>query len=135
VTTDPDLISLAMQMVQQQSAAAPEASTAEETPEPATGGATPPPLPPAPVNIGLLPPSPVRETKSADELAAMILADLQKVNGCPAAGITVTVYGSNPWNCWLHFGGAAGPLHTKAELQKFCDIFTDRLRRLYDVAV
>ena len=43
--------------------------------------------------------------------------------------------GSNPWNCWLHFGGAAGPLHTKAELQKFCDIFTDRLRRLYDVAV
>jgi len=46
----------------------------------------------------------------------------------------VTVYGLDPWNALLSFGVAAGPVRNKAELQRFCDIITERLRRLYDVA-
>lgn len=135
VTDNSDLIQLAMQIVQKQSSAAPEVATEEESASPPPVAPMPPPLPFATSNIGLPLPNPVRETKTADELSTMILSDLRKVKGCPPAGITVTVYGSNPWNCWLHFGAAVGPLRNKAELHKFCEIITDRLMRLYDVAV
>jgi hypothetical protein len=49
----------------------------------------------------------------------MILADLSQTEGCPKRGVRVTVYGSNPWNSWLSFGGNAGPVRTKVDLQNF----------------
>jgi hypothetical protein len=76
---------------------------------------------------------PLKEKKSAEELAAMIREDLGKMDGCPKRGVTVTVYGLNPWNSMLTFGFDAGPVPNKAELQGFCDIITERLKRLYDV--
>ena len=74
-----------------------------------------------------------KETKTAEELVAMIRQDLGKVDGCPKRGIVVTVYGI-PWRAMLGFGVAAGPVRNKAELQKFFDIITERLQRLYDLA-
>ena len=79
------------------------------------------------------PVNPKRETKTAEELAAMIRADLSNVDGCPERGVSVTVYG-NPWRAMLMFGAAAGPVRNKAELQKFFEIITERLQRLYNVA-
>jgi hypothetical protein len=73
-----------------------------------------------------------KETKTAEELAAMIHEDLSKMDGCPAAGVKVTVYGI-PWKSMLSFGVAAGPVRNKAELQMFFDIISERLQRLYDV--
>jgi hypothetical protein len=75
-----------------------------------------------------------KQIKTAEELAAMILEDLRKVEGCPERGINVTVYGI-PWNAMLMFGAAAGPVRNKAELQGFFEIITKRLQRLYDVAL
>jgi hypothetical protein len=75
-----------------------------------------------------------KETKTADELAAMIHADLSQMDGCPKQGVRVTVYGI-PWKSMLMFGAAAGPVKNKAELQGFFDIITERLQRLYDVAL
>ena len=75
-----------------------------------------------------------KETKTAEELAAMILADLRQVEGCPKQGVTVTVYGI-PWKALLMFGAAAGPVRNKAELQRFFEIITERLQRLYDAIV
>ena len=72
------------------------------------------------------------EIKTAEELAAMIQADLSKMDGCPQQGITVTVYGI-PWKAMLTFGVAAGPVRNKAELQIFFKAITERLQRLYDV--
>jgi hypothetical protein len=74
-----------------------------------------------------------KEMKTAEELAAMIHADLSKMDGCPHQGITVTVYGI-PWKAMLTFGVAAGPVRNKSELQRFFEVITERLRRLYDVA-
>jgi len=74
-----------------------------------------------------------KEKKTTEELAAMILQDLSNIDGCPKRRVTVTVYGLNPWNAMLTFGVAAGPVRNKDELQRFCDILTERLRRLYDV--
>jgi hypothetical protein len=53
-----------------------------------------------------------KQTKSAEELAAMIHEDLSKVHGCPKAGVNVTVYGL-PWRAMLMFGAAAGPAATR----------------------
>jgi hypothetical protein len=75
---------------------------------------------------------PAKEAKTAKELAAMIHEDLSKVDGCPKAGVNVTVYGL-PWNAMLMFGAAAGSVRNKAELQAFFEIITERLQRLYDV--
>jgi hypothetical protein len=74
-----------------------------------------------------------KQTKTAEELELMILDDLRKVDGCPQSGITVTVYGI-PWKSMLMFGPAAGPVRNKAELERFFEIITSRLQRLYDVA-
>jgi hypothetical protein len=74
-----------------------------------------------------------RETKTEDELAAMIREDLLKVDGCPERGVLVTVYGI-PWKAMLMFGAKAGPVHNKAELKGFFDIIVERLQRLYDVS-
>src|SRR6476659_8592406 len=47
--------------------------------------------------------NPVKQTKTVEELAAMIHQDLSQIEGCPERGIKVTVYGLNPWNCLLRF--------------------------------
>jgi hypothetical protein len=84
---------------------------------------------------GLARRTPAKEKKTAEELAAMIRQDLSKVGGCPERGVSVTVYGLSPWNSLLAFGVDAGPVPNKADLQNFCDIITERLKRLYDVSV
>ena len=56
---------------------------------------------PAPVN-------PVKQTKTTEELAAMIHQDLSQLEDCPQQGVKVTVYGLNPWNSMLTFGVDAG---------------------------
>jgi hypothetical protein len=82
---------------------------------------------------GLARPTPVKEKKTAEELAAMILHDLSQIEGCPKRGVKVTVYGLSPWNALLMFGVDAGPVPNKADLQAICEIITERLKRLYDV--
>ena len=80
------------------------------------------------------PASPVKQTKTTEELAAMIHQDLSQLEECPKQGVKVTVYGLNPWNSLLTFGVDAGSVPNKTDLQSFCDIITERLKRLYDVA-
>src|SRR6266853_4543438 len=79
------------------------------------------------------PASPVKQTNTTEELAAMIHQDLSQLEDCPQQGVKVTVYGLNPWNSMLTFGVDAGAVPNKSDLQDFCDIITERLRRLYDV--
>jgi len=100
-----------------------------------TKGAPPdiPPTSEAEESRGLARPTPPKERKTPEELAAMIRQDLSNVDGCPKRGVTVTVYGLNPWNSMLTFGVDAGTVPNKAHLQSFCDIITARLKRLYDV--
>jgi hypothetical protein len=76
---------------------------------------------------------PVKQKKTAEELAAMIHQDLSQIEGCPQRGITVTVYGLNPWNSLLTFGVDTGPVPNKTDVQAFCEVITERLKRLYDV--
>ena len=77
---------------------------------------------------------PAKQSKTASELEELILADLLNVDGCPQKGVKVTVYGI-PWKAMLMFGAEAGPVRNKAELRGFFEIITERLQRLYDVAL
>ena len=107
--------------------------TLPPTPQQLVEAEKPPALPGAPASVGLMRIAPAKDKKTTDELAAMILDDLSRVQGCPKRGVKIAVYGSNPWNSWLSFGADAGPVPNKAELQNFCGIITERLKRLYDV--
>ena len=143
---NPDLIELALRVVQGTKtgpkghdaiAAEPATDLVDEILEPAPQEEAieveqPPPI--APESAGLARPTPVKEKKTADELATMILDDLNGIEGCPRRGVKITVYGSNPWNAWMSFAGAAGPVRNKADLQGFCEIITERLKRLYDIS-
>jgi hypothetical protein len=80
------------------------------------------------------PENPRKQIKTAEELAAMILEDLRKIDGFPERGVNVTVYGI-PWKAMLMFGAAAGPVRNKVELKGFFEIITERLQRLYDLAL
>jgi hypothetical protein len=82
---------------------------------------------------GLSLPTRAKEKRAAEELAAMIHHDLSQIEGCPKRGVKVTVYGLSPWNSLLTFGAEAGPVPNKADLQAFCDVITERLKRLYDI--
>jgi hypothetical protein len=75
-----------------------------------------------------------KETKTEEELAALIHADLSQMDGCPQDGVIVTVYGI-PWKAMLSFGVAAGPVRNKAELQRLFEAIVERYQRLYDVAL
>jgi hypothetical protein len=79
-------------------------------------------------------PQPTKETKTAEEISAMILQDLHNMDGCPQHGVSVTVYGI-PWKAMLTFGVAAGPVRNKAELRRFFEAIVERMQRLYDVAL
>jgi len=145
--TNPDLIELAMRMVQGAGAKAADPTSFEpadtehldsgKQPEPTQQQPVevekPPALPIEPRSAGLAPVAAAKEKKTVNELAAMILDDLSRMEGCPKRGVNVTVYGSNPWNSWLSFGADAGPVRNKADLQDFCEVITERLKRLYDV--
>jgi hypothetical protein len=76
---------------------------------------------------------PSKQTKTAEELAAMIHEDLSKMDGCPKHGVSVTVYGI-PWNAMPTFGAEAGPVRNKAELKKFFEIITECLQGLFNMA-
>jgi hypothetical protein len=81
------------------------------------------------------PANPVKQTKTIEELAAMIHQDLSQLEECPKQGVKVTVYGLNPWNSLLTFGVDAGSVPNRTDQQSFCDIITERLKRLYDAGI
>jgi len=79
-------------------------------------------------------PSELRETKTAEELARMIEADLAKHPQCPSRGFAVTVYGATHWRAMLMITPAAGPLHNAQQWRDLTDELAERLRHRYDLA-
>ncbi|MBS0530971.1 MAG: hypothetical protein JSS22_16495 [Proteobacteria bacterium] len=72
--------------------------------------------------------------KTATELAAIILKALKTLDGAPAKGFAVTVYGRNPWNAMLTITPAAGPLANAAVWHARVREMAVRLRQDYDIA-
>jgi hypothetical protein len=75
-----------------------------------------------------------RETKTAEELARMIEADLAKHPQCPSKGFVVTVYGATYWRAMLMITPAAGPLRNAQQWRDLTDELAERLRQRYDMA-
>ena len=75
----------------------------------------------------------VRESKTAEELARMIEADLAKHPQCPKQGFVVTVYGATHWRAMLTITPAAGPLQNAQQWRDLTEEFAERLRQRYDL--
>jgi len=76
----------------------------------------------------------VKETKTAEELAQMIEADLAKHPECPEKGFVVTVYGTTHWRAMLMIKPAAGPVRNAREWWDLTEELAERLRKRYDLA-
>jgi hypothetical protein len=70
-----------------------------------------------------------KQTKTAEELQAMILEDLRKVDGWSQQGVNITVY-DMPWNAMMMSDDDVWRCRRsspKAELQGVFEIITERL--------
>lgn len=106
-----------------------ESLGAEASPQPGTAGpveeaaATPPDQPES-----------YDRRKTADELAGIILKALQTLDGAPARGFVVTVYGGNPWNAMLTIKPEAGPIADPGLWRTRVRDMAARLRQDFDLA-
>lgn len=106
--------------------------------EPGSAG-SPPPLPavaapdpaprPAPPTVASN-----KQLRSADDIAGIILKSLRTIEGCPARGFVVTVYGSNPWNAMLTIRPEAGPRIDRGLCCSRAHDIGVQLRNEFDVA-
>ncbi len=74
-----------------------------------------------------------REAKTAEQLAAMILEDILKFEGCPRRGVKITVYGGKHWQAMLMFGVEAGPVRNANEIRALMQTITERLQNRYNL--
>lgn len=72
--------------------------------------------------------------KTSDELASIILKALQTLDGAPASGFMVTVYGANPWNAMLTIKPEAGPVADPGLWRGRVRDMAARLRQDFDLA-
>jgi hypothetical protein len=116
---------------------------ASDAPSPAAadagGQSSPPPLPIDKPSTPDIPPTPPvaansKQLRSADEIAGIIMKSLRTIEGCPVIGLSVTVYGSNPWNAMLTIRPEAG---SRVNRELWCSRVHDigvQLRNEFDVA-
>lgn len=106
-----------------------ESLGAETSPEPEAerpGAESAAPLPDQPESYD--------RRKTADELAGIILKALQTLDGAPARGFVVTVYGENPWNAMLTIKPEAGPIADPSLWRARVRDMAARLRQDFDLA-
>jgi hypothetical protein len=72
--------------------------------------------------------------RTADELASIIQKALQTLDGAPARGFAVTVYGGNPWNAMLTIKPEAGPVADPDLWRGRVRDMAARLRQDFDLA-
>ena len=115
----------------------PELRVAPPAPEPERKAEPPAPEPKVAAAVEVRPePAAVpaaKETKTAEELARMIEADLLKHPQCPRKGLVVTVYGTELWRAMLLIKPAAGPLRDPQEWRDLTEQLAERLRQRYDL--
>jgi hypothetical protein len=99
----------------------------------------PPPLPaggPPDPDIRPAPPAGAggRQLRNAEEIEGVIMKSLRAIEGCPARGFSVTVYGSNPWNAMLTIRPEAGPRIDRELWRSRVHDIGVQLRNDFDVA-
>jgi hypothetical protein len=75
-----------------------------------------------------------RQSRSASEMADMILNRLRAEGGVPDQGFVVTVYGAHPWNAMLTIKPEAGPIRDARLWRERVQDIGAELRRDFDVA-
>jgi hypothetical protein len=68
------------------------------------------------------------------EIADVILRALKGIDGCPAAGFEVIVYGARPWNAMLRIAPAAGAVPDAAAWRQRVQDMVQLLRHQYELS-
>jgi hypothetical protein len=133
---DKEIISLARQVLGQPKPKSDPPQVNPGTPSQAPENKTPPQAPETRVEARKerAEPPQVRESKTAEELARMIEADLARHPQCPSQGFAVTVYGATHWRAMLTITPAAGPLQNAQQWRDLTEELAERLRQRYDLA-
>lgn len=76
----------------------------------------------------------IRQQRTPDEMAKVIMETLRTIDRCPDRGFVVTVYGSNPWNAMLTIGPEAGPSIDRTLWSSRVQDIGVQLRADFDVA-
>jgi hypothetical protein len=74
-----------------------------------------------------------RQSRTAAELADIILNALRVLDGVPERGFVVTVYGANPWNAMLTINPEAGPIKNAHLWRSRVQDIGVRVRQDFDV--
>ncbi|MBR0829506.1 hypothetical protein JQ596_28620 [Bradyrhizobium manausense] len=116
---------------------APSATTppAPETPQtlqekPVTAAA-PPAKPVAPLSADG--PDGKRARLPAVAIADLVLGELRKVDGFPKSGVSITVYGSRPWNAMIRFAPFSTTSQDATRLRRALPDIVFRLRQYVDL--
>ncbi|MBR0717540.1 hypothetical protein [Bradyrhizobium liaoningense] len=118
---------------------------------PPTSPATAPPapeMPPTlqeePVTAAAPPAKPVASLSAGDTdekrarlpavaIADLVLGELRKVDGFPKAGVSITVYGSRPWNAMIRFAPFSTTSQDATRLRRALPEIVFRLRQYVDL--
>jgi hypothetical protein len=74
-----------------------------------------------------------RQSRTAAEMADIILNALRAIDGVPERGFAVTVYGTNPWNAMLTINPEAGPIKDARLWRTRVQDIGARLRHDFDI--
>jgi hypothetical protein len=75
----------------------------------------------------------IKQQRTPDEIAKVIIDTLRTIDHCPDRGFIVTVYGSNPWNAMLTIRPEAGTTIDRALWTSRVRDIGIRLRADFDV--
>jgi hypothetical protein len=84
----------------------------------------PPPVPTTPAGKRLLP---------AEAIADLVLGELRKLDGFPASGVSVTVYGYRHWNAMITFDPFSTTLANATRFRQALPELVFKLRRLVEL--
>lgn len=93
--------------------------------EPAVAAA-PPAKPLVPLSPGG--PDEIRARLPAVAIADLVLGELRKMDGFPKSGVSITVYGSRPWNAMIRFAPFSTTSQDAARLRHAVPDIVFRLR-------
>ncbi|RZM94432.1 hypothetical protein CWO91_39430 [Bradyrhizobium genosp. SA-3] len=98
--------------------------------EPVTAAA-PPAQPAAPRSVGR--PDEKRARLPAVAIGDLVLGELRKMDGFPSSGVSITVYGSRPWNAMIRFAPFSTTARDAARLRHALPDIVFRLRQYVDI--
>jgi hypothetical protein len=112
-----------------------EGADIESEPQQVEAEPPPEPEPPAPEISAINPITETRKTRSSAEIQHIILTALLAIPDASKDGMSVTVYGYNPWNAMVTFAPGSATTATAKAIQGLLGRIVDQLRHQIEIEI